>query len=583
LAPSTPNYLPARAFIAIVLAALVLISPTFFLGQISGNDFNFHLQSWMEVVNLWHQGVSDPSWAAAAYNGFGEPRFIFYPPITWLAGAVLGAALPWKIVPDLFLFLTLLLAGVSMHRLARSYLSPEASLAAALIYMTNPYFLVDLYVRSPFAELLAAAILPLAVHFVLNCAPSADLSPRTQRRVRYQNIALLAITFAAIWLTNAPMAVVTSYALAFLLIVQAIHRRSLAPLLTGGAALALGLLLASLYIFPATYEQPWVSIGEAITAGLVFADALMFRWIHDPHPDRIAILVTTVSTFEIVVAIGAALILRKRTRETGTAWIAIFALVIFSTVIMLPFTGSLLQYLPKMRYIQFPWRWLIPLGVGFSFFLGGAIAASRRKIAISVAYLTILLALAIFLGTRLSWWDSSDVRETLADIATGSGFEGTGEYGPAIGDPPNLVENSPLVSLLPEGTKALATAPRQPVSGNMAIESWLDQRKEFAVSTPTPVVAALHLMSFPAWQVRVNDQPAAAHVDPTSGQMLLQLPGGISHVEIRFGWTPDRTIGWALSGMGILILSGIIFIGWRTVPALPNKDARTSSTQKEAH
>jgi hypothetical protein len=568
LPPTAYKNLSGSGLLAIALTAVVLISPTFFLGQISGNDFNFHIASWMEVVHQWHQHVLFPSWAAGAYNGYGEPRFIFYPPISWLVGAALGLVLPWKIVPDVFLFLTFALAGISMRRLARRWMSQEAALATALIYMTNPYFLVDLYVRSPSAELLAAAILPLAILCVLNCAPGGLPGPADESvRARCRNIALLAVAYAAIWLTNAPMAVVTSYTFAFLLIVLAAYRRSLAPFLTGGAGLALGLLLSSAYIIPATFEQRWVSIGEAITGGLVFTDALIFKWISDPQPDHFAIVVSVVSAFEIVVAVATAMTLRKRTGKTGAAWIAFFALAVLSALIMLPLTGSLLQYLPKMRFIQFPWRWLIPLGISFAFFLGSAIATSRRRLAIGFVYLAILAGEATLLCTKFSWWDSRDVPDTLLAIKSGEGYEGTGEYGPRLGDPAKLVETAPLVYLYPEGTRALATAPPQTASGIISIASWLDQHKDFTVASRAPVVAAVHLLNYPAWRVRVNDVPAASDTDPDSGQMLLRLPSGINNVEIQFSWTPDRTLGCALSGVGILLLSCIVVFGWSRDPA----------------
>jgi len=551
-----------------VLTALVLISPTFFFGQISGNDFNFHIASWMEVVHQWHQGVLFPSWAAGAYNGFGEPRFIFYPPLSWLIGAGLGLVLPWKIVPDVFLFLTLLLAGISMHRLARSWMSQEASLAAALIYMTSPYQLVDVYVRSSSAEFLAAAILPLAVLCVLNCAPGKHMDASDAVRARCRNIALLSIAYAAVWFTDAPMAVVTSYALAFLLIILALHRRSFAPLLTGGAGLVLGLLLASAYVIPATFEQRWVDIEQAISQGLIFTDSIIFKWMLDPRHSLFNLMISTVAAFEIVVAIAAAMVVRRRAGKTGTAWVALTALAVLSALVMLPFTGSLLQYLPKMRFVQFPWRWLIALAVSYSFFLGGAFVTSRRRLALSSAYLLILAATAAVLCTRFAWWDSEDVPQTLAAIQTGAGYVGTDEYGPRFRDPSDLPSSAPLVYLLPEGTNQVSSAPRQSMNGNVSMESWLDQNKVLTVASPLPVVAAVHLLNYPAWQVRVNGQPAASEADPDTGQMLLALPSGTSRVEIHFGWTRDRTAGCALTGVGVLILSCIVFIGWRKSPLL---------------
>ena len=242
-----------------------------FLGNASGHDFDFHVASWMDVAGQWREGIVYPRWAEWANWGFGEPRFIFYPPASWIAGAALGSVLPWRMVPGAFIWLALVLAGMSMWVLSREWLPPPQAVVAALLYTVNPYNLVIVYYRSDFAELLAGALFPLLIWGVLRVIAG-----------EWRRVPSLAVIFASVWLTNAPAAVIATYSLVLIILVGCIARKSLRPLLLGASAMAGGFALAAFYILPAAWERRWVQIAQAVAGEVNPSRNFLFTRMNDP-------------------------------------------------------------------------------------------------------------------------------------------------------------------------------------------------------------------------------------------------------------------------------------------------------------
>jgi hypothetical protein len=321
-------------YLLIPFAAFIAILPLILHGCSCGHDFDFHLLNWLEAARQFTHGNLHPHWAyTPAYNA-GEPRFVFYPPFSWTIGAILSLIFPLTAAPIIYTWLALTASGLALHYLARDFAPPTAALFAAIFYMVNPYMLFTAYERTAYAELLAAAFIPLLLHAILR---NKVTIPR------------IAIPVALLWLTNAPAAVMSCYALALLTILrvslalqiktkaepsQTVNtpsspseeqtrnldgpsklggpffavssqrvgysrhaRTALSPIPTSTdrqspirlatttiTGTLLGLGLAALYILPAAYERRYVQIAMAIIPNMRIQDNFLFHHTGDiPH------------------------------------------------------------------------------------------------------------------------------------------------------------------------------------------------------------------------------------------------------------------------------------------------------------
>jgi hypothetical protein len=550
------------ALIVVTLAATAVVAPMPIRGNVSGHDFRFHVASWMDAAGQWREGIVYPRWAEWANWGFGEPRFVFYPPASWMIGAALGSVLPWRIVPGMFIWLALIAAGTTMWKLAREWLPGREATAAAVLYAANPYNLVIVYYRSDFAELLAWAILPVILWAALY-----------KTRDEWRRVPLLAVAFAAIWLVDAPAGVIAAYSLVVVVAVASIARRTLRPAMAGAAAMTAGFGLAAFYILPAAGERRWVQIIRAVSGDL--RPSVNFLFAQSDNPD-VVLFNAKVSRvgLAMIFAAGIAVILSRRVRrELSPAYWALVILAVASVLLMLPLSMPVWRHLPELQYVQFPWRWMAPLAVFCAFCMAAGMNGSRRKwrvwMILAIALAAIGAAAAAM--AKEAWWDSEDVPALAAAIRSGQGYEGTNEYMPLGCDRTDLPGN-PDDTERPENVSA-APAPRveklDPASGEIVpatgvglhIKRWSAERKEFSYEAKAPVTLTLRLLNYPAWQIRVDGNAARAESAPDTAQLLLPLTAGHHDVHIRFRRTWDRTTGAAIS----MIFAGalLVFAAWQ--------------------
>lgn len=443
-------------YLVIALAALVAVLPLAIYGYSCGHDFDFHLRSWMEASAQWHHGILKPIWAFHAAWNAGEPRLLFYPPLSWMTGALLTSVLPWVSVSTTFTWLVLCLSGLTMHRLVRRWTTGGVATLAACVYLANPYMLFCAYERTAYAELMAAAWMPLLL--------AALLRPRV-------SLWRVAVAIALLWLTNAPAAVVGCYTLLLvgggrLILLWRRNRvaaRYYAGVLTGG--FALGLLTDAFYLVPMAIERKYVQLNLAIVPNARPDANYLFSHTGDEFHDGVLMHSSLIGIGLVALAVVCGcswLMLRKhrvesyhsmQSRDTITlmergrsdaAAIAIPVLVVFSVIVMFlltKFSWPIWHFAPELVFLQFPWRFLaMQAAVSILLLalcverLGELRGASRLPWPALAGAGLCIAALAGFLGANQGFRQGCDDEEGLTPqrmaFAHGDGFEQTDEYTP---------------------------------------------------------------------------------------------------------------------------------------------------------
>jgi hypothetical protein len=496
----------------IPLAAFLAVLPMILHGGSCGHDMVFHVQGWFDAAAQLRHGHY-PHWSFTSAWNAGEPRFLFYPPLSWLLGAFLTLTLPPNAAVYAFIFVALTAAGLSFYQLAGHFTTPNAALLASAFYLANPYMLFNAFERSAFAELLAAAWIPLLLLAVLRRRPT---------------IPSIAVPLALLWLTNAPAAVIGSYTLALLASLRVAHSLRYPGVLASGLmapkrkwgfspwhastttpyssvphplsaarltltyilGTLLGLALPAFYLIPAAYERRFIQVEMAIIPTMRIQDNFLFTPTQDPGHNgvnlQISLLAITLLALTLLAVAGLWIIHSRAAKNSAplleipspshetnpqtaaSPKIALTVLAAALILMLLPISTPIWNHLPELQYLQFPWRLLTLLSAVLALTL--ALLLRSRSAPDPSAQNSFLFPISSFLLPALlgftafhlyaQFCQPTDRPPSLADqLATHHGFPPTDEYTPNNADSDVLRTTNPAFWLIPANANPNTPAP----------------------------------------------------------------------------------------------------------------------------
>jgi 6-pyruvoyl-tetrahydropterin synthase related domain len=576
------------------LFALFAAQPLFVDQLTCSDDSAFHIGRAVNLEALIRAGHFFPRWSPYMAHGFGYPFFNYYAPLSSYVLVLihnLGFIYPNALY--IAFGISLWLAGLATYALARDWFGEAAGVAAAVVYLSAPYFAYDILFRGNLAESFALIFPPLilfALHRALR--PVATGTPlRASLFTRW--LFLAALAFAGLLYTHNATALAAAPLFAAYVALLAFTQRDWRVLIRGGLSLVFGLALSANFWLPAlletnlvqtdkllvppifTYYTNYISVSELLAPPIVIDPLLI-----NPSPAKALGLVTA-----ILALLGLGAIVYRATRPPNKGqsnpalafgqWL--LAAGLFYCFLTLAISQPLWDVLPLIKFIQFPWRFL-SLAMLCAALLAGAVVSWVPKRAWWLAGAVILAAL---IG-NLSWWYprycvpfqettlASTIRYEL-DTAT-LGTTAKGEYLPRTVT--SVPDDDSLAQALIKGEQP------QYLSG-LANDSTLtvtqadplDYQATFDLKSETQLT--FNQFFFPGWAATLDNQTLAIAPATNSGLITFTAPAGAHNLHIYFGNTPLHLTSALISISALLaaLLYGLWW--WRTrVPALsPTLDA----------
>jgi len=572
----------------ILVAAAIATAPILLHGSFCGDDLEFHTISWFDVHQSWLHGIFYPHWMPSANYNAGEPRFMFYPPLTWMLGTALGFVLPWPLVPIAMIFLFLAATGLAVRALAIEALSDAPATLAGCAALFSCFALFTAYERTAFAELTGGFWIPLLLLYALR---DRDPSATLIRRALDGSTLPLTSILAGCWLSDGPVGVMASYLLVAVALAASTLARTWAHLLRASIAAMLGIALPALYLIPAAHEQGWVYLHAAVNYPVFnIENNWLFAHSADPLLAPFQFFIHRASTIAVImigVALLALLVLFLRQKfalQSGSStftrsWLIPLALIPIAVLFLLfPISLPIWNLLPKMRFLQYPWRWILAVEAPMAIFFAAAVwpgkSAQRwQRTAVASLCTTFFLTLTLFSArTFLRVCNEGDtVADLLDQYRGGGGLEGTDEYEPPDSDHWKIATNLPGACFSTDSDTILGVAATLD-----AIPSWsrdqhscestataaLRQPEQLRIETETthPGFLILRLLSYPAWRITVNGHATDPADSRDDGLIAIPVPQGRVEVAVDWTTTPDVVAGRCVSAVALLLLIALGFL-----------------------
>jgi hypothetical protein len=422
--------------------------------------------------------------------------------------------------------------------------------------------LLDIYVRSAFAEFFAFIFMPLILLLFYDLIET--------RSARY--LALAGLSYAGLFLTHAATAFIFTMLLvpyvAFLIFSR--FARGWGELLRSiglslGAA-TLALALSSIFLLPMLVEKGYIAESQWTQGSFGFARHFVYPFqlfspfwgygfagegVRDEMSMQLGVLVT------ILASVGVTCSLCKRV--SGRGQIAFFLIASLAVIlVMMPIALPLWEALPLAAFVQFPWRLLGLAALTMSVLSGSAFPAlagapslERRHWQAHLAILLLVVILASHRHTVPEYTAPSPRSEQPVAVIDFEKFHPPDRVGMTVWTI-EQPQDTPLVQQYLRGERLVKARALAEGATTETLRHG-GASEEIRVSSSAGTEVQFYTYYFPGWRGYVDGREVEIYPAGPHGLITMQVTAGEHQVLIRFGDTPVRLLGAVISVLSLLL------------------------------
>lgn len=547
-------FLDKKEFLIGLILALSLLWPLFAAPYFTHHD-DVQIIRIFEMNKCFLDHQIPCRWVPDLGGLYGYPIFNYYAPLPYYFGELVYFITHSLLISAKLMFVFSFIGSyIFMYLLASKFWGKLGGTLSAIFYVFAPYHALDFYIRGAMGEMWGLMFFP-AIFYAL---------VKLEEKTNILNLLMMAV-FTSFLITSHNLSAMIFLPLvviwANLLFFKGKNNKFLWFSLCSGV---LGILLSAFYIFPVIFEKNLVHVETTIEGYFSYTEHFKgfkklflerswnygssIREVPGGERDGLSYQIGWVHLLAWILSLYTTFKLWKQNR-----WIS--SVIIFSSVIILasvflinPRSEFIWKLVDPLKYLQFPWRFLL-LVIFFISFVSGSFFLTFLK---DKKYIWILLFIMVTVLNFFYFKPEKFIQTNDQALLTGQNWDKQIKR--------SIFDYLPIYAKEPPAE--LAVVRYQILTGNTKITDYKEGTNwiNFKTETKTHSIVRLSQYYFPDWKIFVDGKETIVeYKNNTLGLMTIILGEGNHSVNARLYDTPVRSISNAIT-LSAAIFTLLLFL-----------------------